>query len=330
MLSVYGEVHMKDEYVALSVREVGERERNEYNAFGPWIQEIKGAEDMPPRFDSYWDQCREAARVIKVPYHVERREALPGSNLYEHVMAFGNDGIMLISIEGDSTVRRDLAYSRLSSVSLSIELLDGRLAFREAGGPGVKLHFNAVSEPLAREFVDLVRSRCQALSPVRSGEGRMPGPDLVAPPGKNDVFFSNLFREFHSRDSASSLLAYQCPSTIQSLAGKNRSLGQRLLALFRGAYLSSSMILQTRAELILVRASREVGRKKSGSYWYETLWLPQSSLRGAKLETRSLGNGGVISVLFIESSDGEYEFNFSEPPALAYARLKELAGPARA
>jgi hypothetical protein len=320
---------MKDDYKAAAVREVGDRERNEYNTFGPWVQEVKSADDLPPRFDTYWEQLRSAARLLKVPYHVERREALPGSNLYEHVIAFVNDGIILVSIEGDSTVRRDLGYARVSSISLSIELLDGRLVFREAGGPGIKLHFNAVSEPLAREIVDLVRARCQAAANGWGAEGLTPGSDLVSPPGKADAFFSNLLAEFHAHDSASALLAYQGPSPIESLGGGSRSLGQRLWALFRRAYLSSAMILQARAELILVRASREIRRKKTGGYWYETLWLPFSSLRGAKLEPRTLENGGRVFVLFIEASDGEYDFNFASPPDAAYSRLKQLAKPAR-
>ena len=89
---------MRDEYVAEPRRPAGERERREYDAFGPWMQRVRRAEELPPRFDAFWPELSAAEAVAKVPYRVERRKALPGSDLYERVLGLCPEGLVLLLI----------------------------------------------------------------------------------------------------------------------------------------------------------------------------------------------------------------------------------------
>jgi hypothetical protein len=315
-----------DDYVEVAVRSVGEREKREYNSFGPWVQEIKDLDDLPPRFDSYRDELRSAVFLAKVPYHVERREALPGSDLYEHLLAILPDALALFSLQGGSILRRDLRYGRIASISLVSVLLDGLLVVEDADGLGLELHFNTVSAKLVRNIVDLVRARCRDSKGRAEDSGRIPGPDLAADPGEDDVLYANLLAELRSREAPLSLLAYQDPCRLKTRGTERRSLGRRLLDELRRYYLGSVMLLEAQSELIIVRDSTEMRRRKFRGYRYEIAWLPFSSVKGARLEERTLPNEAVASVLHLSASSREYEFYFVAPPEPAVKRLAALAG----
>ena len=85
------------------------------------------------------------------------------------------------------------------------------------------------------------------------------------------------------------------------------------------------MLLEASSEIIVVRAAKDVRRRKSGSYWYETMWMPLSSLEGASLEPRPQSNGGIVFALRLDAPDGLHVLYFSAPPEAALARLKALA-----
>ena len=63
----------------------------EYNAFGPWVYEIDDAHPLPPLFASCFTDNDEAILKIKVPREIERRNAAPGMELYDFVIALYED-----------------------------------------------------------------------------------------------------------------------------------------------------------------------------------------------------------------------------------------------
>lgn len=226
---------MKDEYCLAIRRPVGAREVEEYNASGPWIQAVKSASDLPPRFDPYWGELSRAARIVKVPYRVERRE----------VFAIGPDGLILLSVEGDSVSRRDFGYGRIAAISLVSELLDGHLVFEGSdGGRGLELGFNTVSSPLVMELVEAAREKAVAAGGAFDFVGPSPGPDIARAPGEEDMLSANLFAEFREREGDLSLVAYQGACVFVSpLEAAGRSLGRRLVDKLRRFYLDPEKAL---------------------------------------------------------------------------------------
>jgi hypothetical protein len=318
------------DYVCRATRAVGERERREYDAFGPWTYEVGEPDEFPPRFDLFRAELAGWPLVAKVPYHVERRDALPGSDLYERLFAFGPEGLSLLSIAGDSIERVDLPYSRMAWSALSIELLDGRLLFADEGGEALELRFNAVSEPLARKIIGIVRPRILARRPPggagRRGEAsKGPRPDLVDGPGRGDFHFANVLASIRAKEGPLPLAAYQAPCRIAAESAAPRSFFQGLRDFLRPSFLDSAMILELPEELMLLRSGKEARRRNKG-YWLETTWLPLASVRGSAIEERALRNGGRVYALSLETGGGVRELLFSEPPAAALARIAELAG----
>jgi hypothetical protein len=312
---------VKPGYAAKAVRGVGEREIREYDGFGPWALRIEEANDLPPRFDPYWGELRSASIVAKLPYHVERREALPGSELYEHLVAVGDEGLVLLSLKGASIQRRELGFGQLASISLVSALLDGHLILEEFGGRSIDLGYNTVSEKLIQEIVDQVRRRC-FLSGLRAGEAELrPGPDLVAPPDDGDILFKNLLAGLRSRESPLSLIAYQASSRLRPREEEGRSIARRVLDGLHRRYFCSVMLLEASSELILVRDSTGMRRRKARGYRYEVTWLPLAGLDGARIEERSVSKGSFESVLRLSASGRELELSFARPPEEGLARL---------
>jgi hypothetical protein len=313
---------MKLDYVPKAVRGVGERERREYDAFGPWVMEVKESQELPPSFDPYWNELRSAAIVAKVPYHVERRDALPGSELYEHLIAVGSEALTLLSIKAGSAQRRNLDYARVSSISLVSSLLDGHLVIGDASGQSLELGFNTVSEKLVRAVIDRIRPRC--LAPGRRTKAALPGPDLVLPPGEDDSLFMNKLAEFRSTEAPVALLAYQEPCRVKLRDPEALSPVLRALATLRRRYFDSVMLLETTSELILLRESDGLRRRKARGHRYEITWLPLASLKGVAVEELAVSRGAFASIVHLSVVGHEYALYFAAPPDSAVTRLEAL------
>lgn len=320
---------MKDEYCLAIRRPVGAREVEEYNAFGPWIQAVKKASDLPPRFDPYWAELSSAVFVVKVPYHVERREAFAGSDLYKQVFAIGADGLILLGVEGGSVSRRDLGYGRIAAISLVTQLLDGRLLFEESGGgSGLELCFNTVSSPLAMDLVDAARQKAAAAGRAANSTvtPRSPGPDLARAPGEEDMLSVNLLAELREREGDLSLVAYQGACVfVSSHEAAERSLGKRLVDRLRRFYIDPVLLLEGHSELVLLHRSRDPRRRKNArGYGYAITWLPFSSIKAVSLEPRRLENSAQATVLRLASTGRDYELYFASSPEGVLPRLEAL------
>ncbi|MEJ2037173.1 MAG: MarR family transcriptional regulator, partial [Maritimibacter sp.] len=54
-----------------------DEDRREYDAYGPWVVEVKSEADMPPRFRSFYEADKSANLLLKLPRREERRELRP-------------------------------------------------------------------------------------------------------------------------------------------------------------------------------------------------------------------------------------------------------------
>ena len=59
----------------------------EYNAFGPWAYEISDKYPLPRLFAPYFAADDNAVLKINIPRETERRNASPGMDLYDYVVA---------------------------------------------------------------------------------------------------------------------------------------------------------------------------------------------------------------------------------------------------
>lgn len=56
-------------------------DRREYDAFGPWILEVRDEAGMPRRFRPAYPRVQDARFLLKVPCDADRRAVRPGMDL---------------------------------------------------------------------------------------------------------------------------------------------------------------------------------------------------------------------------------------------------------
>ncbi|RYH08501.1 MarR family winged helix-turn-helix transcriptional regulator [Tropicimonas sp. IMCC6043] len=138
-------------------------DRKEYDAFGPWLTEVKAAADIPPRFRTFFPEHEHARFLLKVPRNADRRQLRPGMDLYEAVFAVDDDGFFLARLEDGSVTRTQVAWDDVAAVGSFSDRLQGIWTVYLKDANRLKLEFNQVSSELMDRVTDFVRAK---LSPA--------------------------------------------------------------------------------------------------------------------------------------------------------------------
>jgi len=242
---------------------------------------------------------------------VERRDAKPGSDLYEKLLAVGRDGIVYLSLEKGEIARRDIAIADIAAVRLAQELLYGLFCVDLTDGGSVSMAFNTVSADLVQEFIDAARALC-----VAGTENRRFAPtDCGYEPGDENILFQNLLASLRAHNVGLKLLAYQPPFLMESEKLGRRSLSELMAGLLRRR-LDGCLLAATPSELIFLVRGLGIPRiGKSKGYRYEAFYLPVASFRSAAVEPRVLANGASFYALRLFAAGRDYELLFEKDPS---------------
>ena len=126
----------------------------EYNAFGPWVYEIDAAHPLPRLFASCFTANDDAILKIKIPREIDRRNASPGMDLYDFVIALYEDKLRILKREGSEVKKHLITAEEFLGVRLYENLLKGGCTVFSEGG-AVSFRYNAISRDLIRKFMDL-------------------------------------------------------------------------------------------------------------------------------------------------------------------------------
>lgn len=143
----------------------------EYDAFGPWVDPVRSAEEVPPLYRDHPVDLAASRLVLKVPRDIARRDATPDMDLYDHLLVLGPDRFTALSRISTPTARRgaaapaggrrydvrEIAYDRVAALQTSVDLLDGRLTVHALTGAPVTVRFNGSSADVVEQLVDLLR-----------------------------------------------------------------------------------------------------------------------------------------------------------------------------
>jgi len=97
-------------------RSASEEDLREYDAFGPWIYEIKAESDTPKRFRAACAGHRDARFLLKAPRDIDRRDVRPGMDLYVAVLAVHDDGLSLMRLTDEGVVSQDVVWSQVAAL----------------------------------------------------------------------------------------------------------------------------------------------------------------------------------------------------------------------
>ena len=201
-------------------RSASEDDLREYDAFGPWIYDIKDERDTPKRFRAACERHHGARFLLKAPRGIERRDAHPGMDLYVAVLAVHDHGASFMRLTGEDVVAQDVVWDDVAAIESYINLLSARWTLRLRDGGVFSLDYNAVSSDLIDQVTEV---RPLALGPPRrsaagprTGSGRHGRRSLFPLPTQRQAAPRAAARRADPRRAARSLLPRrgQSPSPV--------------------------------------------------------------------------------------------------------------------
>lgn len=139
----------------------------EYDRFGPWIDRVTEAVDMPRRYRPWWPELSDARYLLKVPRSYDRAQIRPGMDLYESVIAVFPDKLCILNAHPTEVVRRDVARDEVVATVRYNNLLIGRWTMLLADSSEVAVDFNSVSGATIAEVDGYLMSHASDRLPCR-------------------------------------------------------------------------------------------------------------------------------------------------------------------
>jgi hypothetical protein len=179
----------------------------EYDAFGPWIDEVHSADELPRLYRDYPVDLDSALLVLKFPRDISRRDASPAMHLYDHLAIVDAERLTILSRTGDGYRELSVAHGDVAAIADRVNLLDARLSLHTTSGDVLDLPYNGSSSDAVRALVDLLRE--MQPSSTRGGLADV----ATVPPlglddlGRSDAMFVTAYRELAAREPDVRLLA---------------------------------------------------------------------------------------------------------------------------
>jgi hypothetical protein len=220
----------------------------EYDAFGPWIDEVASVDDVPRMYRGYPIDFGAARIVLKFPRDIPRREATPQMDLYDHLLIVTDDRLTILSRTGDRFAEVGVAHDRVAAITDWVNLLDARLVIHTLDGDVVSVAYNGSSNDSVAKLVDLLRELAHRQVPARKALPAGLAPLALDDLGKKDALMVTTFRELVRREPAVRLAAAHGRTALKSRSGAVAT----LLDLFVPATLHACIVGVSDTELHIV------------------------------------------------------------------------------
>jgi len=163
---------------------VADEVADEYERFGPWIDEVVTPGEVPRLFRSHPLDVTAARLVLKVPRNVARRDVSAGTDLYDHLLVVDDRTFTVLSrrpAEPGTFTVRTLALDALASVRDVVSLLDAHLTVASRDGTSVTVAYNGSARENVARLVDELRGAVVGAPPTPLAvELQRAGSELVA------------------------------------------------------------------------------------------------------------------------------------------------------
>jgi hypothetical protein len=205
----------------------------EYDAFGPWIDEVRRPDDVPRLYRGHPIDIDRAELVLKVPRNIVRREADPAMHLYDALIVLEADGLLVLSRAGDTVLTRRVPLVSIVALQNVSLLLDAQLIVHTTEGDPLVVPYNGS----ARESIDRLVDRMRVL--LASRRQAPPAAAVAAPHGvelpshPRDHSIVGAYSDFAAREPHVELLAAHPTLRLQPSGG----------ALVRAAHAVRPMLL---------------------------------------------------------------------------------------
>ncbi|GEM_PF-1226279 len=306
--------------MTVAEREKQERHAREYDAFGPWILPVRNPDEVPDCFAGVFSWNESVEGAYKIPRKVDRRNARPGSDLYDFLIVLYAKHLDLFDRVAAAHV--SVRYGEIIGTAKSIDLLKGTLSFFLADRT-VSIPFNSVSEDLIDEVEAVVRARYRE----PGSESANSAPEYAARPVPQEpdglatslsMLFRNLLRAERRREPVT-LLTWQPPVRI---AKRNKTLIDRLSDIYMRWTLRANMILFGGRELIWYHSTPSIVWFPKGYYGYTRTCIPHGNI--GKISIRDHAGFDGVKELVVTAGEREFIVPFEDSGAESVRRASLL------
>jgi len=191
----------------------------EYDAFGPWIDEVASVDDVPRMYRGYPIDFGATRTVLKFPRDIPRREATPQMDLYDHLLIVTDDRLTILSRAGDRFTEVSVPHDRVAAITDWVNLLDARLVIHTLDGDVVSVAYNGSSNDSVVTLVDLLRELAHRTAPARRQQPAELPPLGLDDLGKKDALMVTAFRDLARREPGVRLVAAHGRTAVTSRSG---------------------------------------------------------------------------------------------------------------
>jgi hypothetical protein len=322
--------------------------QHEYHRFGPWAIEVTDEDPAPPLFRPYLTRSEPALLSIKIPRHVERRNARPGMDLYDYLVCLYEDGLVVMQRagqqrgdrrragqerSGDEVRVETVRYQDVQYVAVGQDLLRGNVHLGLPDRP-FDLPYNTVSGDLMWRAVHLIRQRSarpeahtiasrEPRAVPDAGRETITGPDPQVGEDILSFYFDRLLADERRRSPDQRLLAAQATKAV---ADGDVHPVRRLLFSIASKRLLESMHLTDGHELKIIDRGAIYAYRWQAIYGVRTTFVPLANLRGVRWHE---DEAHATTMLDLATSGGSIEqvFGRDNPMLERYAAfLSAYAG----
>ncbi len=158
---------------------------SEFDSFGPWIDEVRSADEVPRLFRSHPLDLASTRLVLKVPRNITRRDATPDMDLYDHLLVLDDRRLLALSRTEDRAGGRagspgsswsapghtaqEVPVSGIAWVRDTVNLLAGTLTVAGRDGTTITVPYNGSSRERVQRLIDALLADVAGAGPSRAG-----------------------------------------------------------------------------------------------------------------------------------------------------------------
>ena len=243
----------------------------EHYAFGPWIVEVTDKNLLPPLFVPYYKGSNSFLMLIKIPRNIDRRNAVPGMDLYDYVIGLYEDYIYLLERKEKAVEETTFSYREIEGLEYFIDLLLGRLTIYLKDRK-IQISYNSVSKNIITKIIKIIRSKYAIWSYQKIATDTNQN-ECVEP------LYMSLLNSMKSDDDIMALTAVQPSITVKTA---NQSFLQKLLyTIFRKKLLPSLHLANDKELLVISRG--QAFKFRDAVYSYALTYIPTEKIQGIEL-----------------------------------------------
>ncbi len=286
----------------------------ELDEFGPWIMEIKNKSDMPPLFEPYYSEDDTYLLLIKIPrLDIERRQVLPGMNLYDYVIGAYEDYLFILKREGETVSTVKIPYETIEVIQNYKDFLAGDLKLFFSEG-AQEIEYNAISDEFIIRLIDIMRVRYS-----KKVQKTINLIDYDVVKEKLNFLFVNLLNQIKDNEGQLNILALQNETEVTAI---KEVATQKLWYKAKSSSLQSELHLANEKELILIAQStpfKSHGELVCGYYF---TYIPFEKIK--KVELRASVNYESVEEMIISTQHHQFSMYFESKNTYKENYLKAL------